>query len=381
MRSCVQLVDTLLSQRALSWKKILKIIGLSLLGIIALVLLSGFWFVSTSEQFGGVATDDRIKRYAQSPNFVDGKFVNDGPFNMDLDCHSIERMVKEMLSPDPNVSPSQNIAVLKMDSLDIAKHPDSLTRVTWFGHSTILLEMDGKRILFDPVFGQYAAPHPWLGRKRYNDEMPITIEKLPPLDAVIISHDHYDHLDYESIRKLKSKTSRFYVPLAVGNHLAAWGVPWNQIHEMDWWDEATFDDLYIACAPAKHMSGRGVNDQFSTLWGSWVIKGKQHSIYFSGDGGYGPRFKKIGEKYGPFDLGLLECGQYNDLWADVHMTPEQTAEAGIDLGAQLILPIHWGSFTLATHSWTEPAERVTAKGKEFEPSGIYPSNWRIAAGG
>ncbi|NNF01143.1 MAG: MBL fold metallo-hydrolase [Bacteroidia bacterium] len=342
-------------------KKVFKIIGLSLGSIIVIVLSSGFWFVSTSEQFGAGASDERIKSYMLSPNFVDGKFVNEGEFNMDINCHSIRQMLKEMLSPNPNVSPSQNIRVQKMDSLDIVNFPDSLTRVTWFGHSTVLVEIEGKKLLFDPHFNQYAAPHPWLGRKRYNAEMPIEIEKLPPVDAVIISHDHYDHLDYESIYKLRSKTAHFYVPLAVGNHLAAWGVSWDRIHEMDWWDEGGIDNLLIACTPSKHMSGRGTNDQFSTLWGSWVVKGKEHSAYFSGDGGYNDRFQKIGSKYGPFDIAFLECGQYNELWADVHMSPEQTAQAGIDLEANLILPIHWASFTLATHSWTDPIERVTAK--------------------
>ncbi|MBT8196021.1 MAG: MBL fold metallo-hydrolase [Bacteroidia bacterium] len=333
--------------------------------IIVILLLSGFWFITFSEQFGGTASEMRAKEYKSSPQYVNGKFQNSGAFNMEMDCHSIKKMMREMFNPHPNLSPSQNISVIKIDSMELATFPDTLTRVTWFGHSTILLEIDGKRILFDPVFGQYASPHPWLGRQRYNEEMPINIESLPFIDAVIISHDHYDHLDYESIAKLKSITKQFYVPLAVGNHLASWGISWDNIHEMDWWDENTLDELQIICAPSKHMSGRGMNDQFATLWGSWIIKGSEHSVYFSGDGGYGDRFNKIGEKYGPFDIGLLECGQYNELWADVHMTPEETVQAGRDIGAELILPIHWGSFSLATHSWTDPIDRVTANANEM----------------
>ena len=325
-------------------------------------------FVSFSAQFGGKASKEKMKQYESSPNYLDGKFVNQAEFNMAMDCHSVEKMMVEMFNPDPNIAPKKNLSVIKMDSLDITQYPDSMTRVTWFGHSTALLEIEGKKVLFDPVFGQYASPHPWLGRKRYNEEMPISIEKLPTIDAVIISHDHYDHLDYESIAELNSKTAQFFVPLGVGNHLAKWGVSWDKINEMDWWDETTLDDLTIACTPSRHMSGRGMSDQFATLWGSWVIKGASKSIFFSGDGGYGTRFQQIGEKYGPFDLSLIECGQYNNLWADVHMTPEETVQAGIDLQSKLTMPIHWGSFTLATHSWTDPIKRVTKESKRLHVS-------------
>lgn len=346
-------------------KKILKRIGIGLLLILGTILLMGFLFVSTSDQFGGTATADRLSRYQKSPNYKDGEFINNVPFNLEMDCHSIEKMIKDRWNPHPNLVPDHNIEVLKVDSLDIAAYADTTARVTWFGHSTVLVEMDGKRILFDPHFGQYASPHHWLGVQRYHEEMPMSAEKLPAIDAVIISHDHYDHLDYETIVALNEKTEHFYVPLGVGNHLAQWGVSWEKIQEMDWWEETQLDELLIACTPSKHMSGRGFNDQFSTLWASWVVGGTQEKIYFSGDGGYSPRFKKIAERYGPFDLAFLECGQYNKLWSDVHLMPEQTAQAGMELKAELVMPIHWGSFTLATHSWTDPVERLTKKAEEI----------------
>jgi L-ascorbate metabolism protein UlaG (beta-lactamase superfamily) len=217
------------------------------------------------------------------------------------------------------------------------------------------------------VFGQYAAPHPWLGRQRFNSQMPIEISELPEVDAVIISHDHYDHLDYQSIKELKDKVAHFFVPLGVGNHLRRWKVADANISELDWWQEEMYGDLKIAFTPSRHMSGRGLTDQSATLWGSWVIQSDSINIFFSGDGGYGKHFKTIGEKYGPFDVGLMECGQYNELWADVHMMPEETALAAEDVNARLIVPIHWGSFALATHSWIDPVERIlqaaTAKGQ------------------
>ncbi|NNC82476.1 MAG: MBL fold metallo-hydrolase [Flavobacteriales bacterium] len=354
-------------------KKFLKHIGIVLLALITIVVLTGSVFLNSSPQFGGQADEYRLTRYADSPNFENGKFVNDGPFNLEFDCHSIEKMIKDRFSSPPDVSPDRNIEVVKLDSLDIASYSDTLTRVTWFGHSTVLLEIDGKRLLFDPVFGQYVSPHPWLGEGRYQEEMPIDIAQLPHIDAIFISHDHYDHLDYESIIGLREKTARFFVPLGIGNHLAAWGIEWERIQEMDWWEESEFKELSIACTPSKHMSGRGLNDQFATLWSSWVVTGSNENIYFSGDGGYNDRFKRIKDKYGPFDFAMLECGQYNTLWADVHMMPEETAQAGIDLGAEVVMPIHWGSFTLATHSWTEPVERLTKEASKLDLTLSTPS--------
>lgn len=338
--------------------KILKRIFLGLLSLIALLVITGLAFLYLSPQFGGTATAAEITAYAETGHFENGIFTNDEVINMEMDCHSIQKMLREMLQPDPDIAPKQNVAVKKIAPESIFSKPDSLVRISWFGHSTFLIEMEGKNILLDPVFGQYAAPHPWLGRKRFNSEMPIDIEQLPAIDAVIISHDHYDHLDYESIAKLKDKTERFFVPLGVDNHLERWGVADGDISKMDWWEEEAFKDLTIAFTPSRHMSGRALTDQSATLWGSWVLKGKTKNIYFSGDGGYGEHFKAIGEKYGKFDIALMECGQYNELWADVHLTPEQTVVAGREVGAKMIVPIHWGAFALAMHSWTDPIERV-----------------------
>ena len=203
-------------------------------------------------------------------------------------------------------------------------------------------------------------------------ELPIEIESLPQIDVVILSHDHYDHLDYGSIIKLKDKVGMFYVPLGLGAHLIEWGVPIERVKELDWWEEIVHDRLVFKCAPAQHFSGRGMTDRMNTLWASWVIQSEKENIFFSGDSGYGNHFKAIGEKYGPFDFAMIECGQYNDLWSDIHMFPEETAQAAVDLEAKRMMPIHWGAFKLALHEWTDPVERVIKKAKELKVEIVVP---------
>jgi len=345
------------SMKILKW--FFRILG----GLIALILIIGITFYLTSPQFGGKPTEEEISFYQQTGHYDEG-FLNDEPADMEYSFDRIKKMVKEMGNPNPRVAPKSDVPVQDVTLESILSFSDSTVRLTWFGHSTFLVEMEGMKILFDPVFSAVPAPHPLLGRKRFNSQMPISIEELPPLDAVILSHDHYDHLDYASIDELREKTDHFFVPLGVDNHLEAWNIPDEKIHALDWWEESQLGDLIIALAPSRHFSGRGIGDQAATLWGSWVLKGEQ-SVYFSGDGGYGKHFKEIGEKYGPFDIGLMECGQYNRLWADIHMMPEQTAQAGLDIQADMIVPIHWGAFQLATHSWTDPVERVTVAASEL----------------
>ncbi len=187
---------------------------------------------------------------------------------------------------------------------------------------------------------------------------------LPSIDAILISHDHYDHLDYGSIRQLKDKTKYFFVPLGVGAHLQHWGVEASKITELDWWQSADIDGMTFTATPARHFSGRGLTDRDKTLWASWVIKGQDNNIYFSGDSGYRTHFKQIGEQYGPFDFTMIECGQYNEKWEAIHMMPEQSLQAHIDLQGKMMMPIHWGAFNLAVHPWKEPVERLLKAKKE-----------------
>lgn len=341
------------------------------LGITLLLFLIGTLFVNLSPQFGGKHSDADKLRYAESGNYEKGKFENQVPANMDMSFTEITSLLKKYIKGVPNSEPDFDLPIVKADSAKIAQK-DTLTKLIWFGHSAFLLQMEGKNILIDPMLGKVPSPHPWLGKARYEKELPIEIAQLPQIDAIIFSHDHYDHLDYGSIQLLKGKTKHFFVPLGVGAHLKAWGIPEDTIQELNWWDETALDDLSLVFAPSRHFSGRGLGDRFSTLWGSWVIKGSNDNIYFSGDGGYGPHFKEIGEKYGPFDFAMMECGQYNKRWADIHMMPEETAQAAIDVKANLFMPIHWATFTLALHSWTDPVERVTAKAQELNAPIFVP---------
>lgn len=337
---------------------------LLVLSIILLLVIGGILFVNLSPEFGGDSTPEDLEKYSKLDYFSEGKFSNLMETNMDMDFVKAVEMLPEFFKNDPSRKPSFDIPVISRDSLELVNNSIP-TRLVWFGHSAFLLQIDGKNILIDPMLGEVPAPNPLLGKKRFFKDLPIEIEQLPVIDMIIISHDHYDHLDYRSIKKLKEKTKEFYVPLGVGAHLKLWGIDENVIKEMKWWESINTSNLTLTFAPARHFSGRGPTNRFSTLWGSWVIKGEKENLYFSGDGGYGSHFKEIGEKYGPFDFAMMECGQYNENWKDIHMAPEETAIAASDVNSKVFMPIHWGAFSLAMHSWTDPVERVTAKAIEI----------------
>lgn len=226
------------------------------------------------------------------------------------------------------------------------------------GHSTVLIRLDGEYLLTDPVFSNRASPVQWLGPKRFH-QSPISIEDLPELKAVIISHDHYDHLDKASVLALEGKVKRFIVPLKVGDHLRRWGVEDSKITELDWWEGTGFGSLTITATPAQHFSGRGLLDRDKTLWASWVIEGEQAKLFFSGDSGYFSGFREIGERFGPFDVTMIEIGAYNELWKEIHMLPEEGVQAHVDLQGKAMLPIHNSTFDLALHDWFEPLESAS----------------------
>ena len=303
---------------------------------------------------GTTPDGDRLELIKKSPQWKTDKFENGIPEEM-----NVKDAIASMFNTSPVSQPNGEIPLLKPEFTDPV--PAGL-RVSWFGHSTLLIEIDGKRLLIDPVWGERTSPSGCMGPERFHP-MPLEIAELPKIDAVLFSHDHYDHLDYPTIQAIKDWELPFIAPLGIGAHLEYWGVPAKNIVEKDWWDEFKLGELTLACTPARHFSGRGVLDRKKTLWAGWAILGPNHRVYYSGDTAMFPGFKEIGDKYGPFDIGLIESGAYNPAWADVHLGPEQAIQAHIDAKADLFLPVHWGSFKLAPHGWTEPIERVLVAAK------------------
>jgi len=342
-----------------------------ILSIVIVFAIAVAAFMNFHPVFGEKANADQIKQYQKSKNFKDGIFQNGTKTIMEMGFWTGLKMIPEYLNKTGR-EPKFDIPVRKLDSLEIQKRIGQEARLTWFGHSTFLLEIDGLKVLIDPMFGESPSPVAAFGSKRYSKELPIEIEKLPEIDLVIFSHDHYDHLDYGSVLKLKDKVKQFYVPLGLGNHLIKWGINSEIIKEMDWWEETSFKGLNLTCAPARHFSGRGFGDRFSTLWASWAIKGQADNIFFSGDSGFGPHFKEIGERLGPFNFAMMECGQYNERWENIHMTPEETIKASLDVQAKQMMPIHWGAFTLALHPWTESVIRAVAEAEKQNVTMVLP---------
>ena len=239
------------------------------------------------------------------------------------------------------------------------RKPRSGLRATWLGHSTVLLEMDGLRVLTDPVWGQRASPSQWAGPKRFQP-VPVEVEALPALDVVVITHDHYDHLDFTTIRALARQSVPFVTSLGVGAHLEAWDIPAERIFELDWWESYELPDagLTITAAPSQHFSGRTLGGRNATLWSSMVMRSERHSVFFSGDTGLTTEYAGIGERLGPFDLVMLEVGAFHPAWGHIHLGPGNAVEAWQLLGSGSLLPVHWGTFSLAMHAWDEPAETL-----------------------
>ncbi len=338
--------------------KILKKMLIGILGIILLIVITVTIFVNTSPQFGGKASELSLARINKSANFINGAFKNQQKTLQNTGFKW--KTIPQFFTDGNNKTPQKELPYIPL-SKEFFNNKPQQPRITWFGHSTLFIEMDGMNIFIDPMLGEVPAPHPLLGNARFNKKLPISIENLPEIDLVLISHDHYDHLDYESIQHLKDKVKQFYVPLGIKAHLTEWGVSEEKIKEFDWWETSTINRVEFVSTPARHFSGRGLTNRNSTLWSSWVLKSKTSSIFFSGDSGFGEHFKEIGEKYGPFDFAMMECGQYNEQWSQIHMTPEETIQATIDVQSKLMMPIHWGAFKLALHSWNDPIIRATKK--------------------
>jgi L-ascorbate metabolism protein UlaG (beta-lactamase superfamily) len=331
------------------------------------------------QAFGKSADGDRLVRMQSSPQWDDGVFENPQPLWNDGWA-----MLTGLFGASDHLAPEDPIPVQEMDPAMFDAAPPSGLRVTWLGHSTILVEIDGHRVITDPVFGPRSSPLTWIGPSRWYPP-PIALDALPSIDAVVLSHDHYDHLDYTTIVAMKDWDTTFIAPLGVGSHLAYWGVPADRIVELDWWERTKVGSLELVCTPARHASGRHLFDQNHTLWAGWAILGAEHRVYFSGDTGLFPAMSEIGDKLGPFDLTMIEAGAYGQAWPDWHIGPEQAVRAHGMVRGEVFLPIHWGLFNLAYHGWTEPIERSVAAaeaagvqivaprpGQSFEPETAPP---------
>ena len=304
---------------------------------------------------GHRATGARRQRMTRSPEWRDGAFVNPQPI-----VNHVRPMVHGWLAPDPATNPTTPPPTMHPD-LRVA--PASGLRVTWLGHSSMLVEIDGKRILTDPVWSERVTPIRGIGPRRWYPP-PLPLDELPPIDAVVISHDHFDHLDRSTVVALDGRGTTFIVPLGVGAHLEYWGIPAAHITELDWWQRHRVGALEIVSTPSRHASGRQLFDRDATLWCGYAFLGPRHRVYYSGDTGLFPRMHDIGAQLGPFDLTMIEIGQYSQAWPDWHSGPEQAVIAHQWVRGKIMLPVHWGLFALASHGWTEPIERVLVAAKD-----------------
>ncbi|WP_322366853.1 MBL fold metallo-hydrolase [Pseudomonas sp. Teo4] len=286
----------------------------------------------------------------------DGRFHNQVLLPQDGALKKLRIGLKYLvLRKPPETRPAAPISVQAMTRQQVLDAPDhSLWRL---GHSTVLIKLRGRFFITDPVFAERASPVQWAGPLRFHAP-PLGLDELPPLAAVVLSHDHYDHLDEQAIRQLAPRAERFLAPLGVGDLLMEWGVPAQKVTQLDWWQETEVDGVRFVATPAQHFSGRGLFDSNRRLWASWVVIDEQMKLFFSGDTGYFDGFRQIGERFGPFDLTLIETGAYNVAWPSVHMQPEQSLQAHLDLRGRWLLPIHNGTFDLSIHAWQEPFERI-----------------------
>ncbi|MEL6770714.1 MAG: MBL fold metallo-hydrolase [Bacteroidota bacterium] len=339
------------------WRRIVG--GLSL----AVVLLLTLLMFDAWKALGTKPAGERLVRLEASPQYRDGRFVNVLP--QGNAAPSMGTMREFFFGGSDHRTPAAPPPTVARTAADFAAVPDDL-RVTWLGHSTFLVELDGVRLLIDPVWGERVSPSSFIGSRRFHAP-PLPLDALPPVDAVLISHDHYDHLDFPTIRTLTSpafadRVPRFLVPLGIGAHLEYWGVDPARIEEVDWWDEKEVgtgtNTVRLVSTPARHFSGRFVNDRDATLWTGWAFLGAERRVFYSGDTALTPSFAEVGERLGPFDLTLIEVGAYNEAWSDVHLGPEQAVAVHRMVRGEVMMPVHWCTFDLSLHGWTEPAERV-----------------------
>ena len=347
-----------------------------LLFIVASVLFLKHW-----PSFGGTISGERLQRAQASSHYHDGKFTNTLPHPA-LESGDIWGYLKEQFFGDQIRVPPSTIPISAISPASLQIQPSSGLRAIWLGHSSVYVELDGLRLMVDPVFSEYASPINGIGPKRFHAP-PIALTDLPRIDAVLISHDHYDHLDMRTIKFLSTKGTHFFVPLGVGSHLDEWEIPESQITELDWWESTDIKGLTIVCTPAQHYSSRGIFDYKETFWSSWSIIGPKHRVFYSGDTGFSDHFQQIGNQLGPFDLGIIRIGQYGPgaSWIYSNMDPEDAVKAHLAVRARHMLPVHWGTFNLAFHDWDEPIKRAVKAANEQNVDLVTPRVGEVVIAG
>jgi L-ascorbate metabolism protein UlaG (beta-lactamase superfamily) len=337
--------------------------GVVALALPAAALAATAWVVLSQPQFGARMEGARLERAKANPQYRDGRFVNverEAPTSFaDLREYAVRQFSGDEVRVPP--APLPVLAVAKAE-LAAAPAPDRL-RAFWIGHASVYVEIDGTRVLLDPVFAERVSPLP-VGPRRFHPP-PVALADLPKIDAVLVSHDHYDHLDMATVQALAARGTRFFVPLGIGAHLERWGVPPAQIEEMEWWQRRPLGALEVVCTPTRHYSGRGLGDRSATLWSSWSVLGPRHRFFYSGDTGYSAHFREIGDRLGPFDLAFVKIGAYGPgrAWTDIHMPPESSVQASREIRARRMFPVHWSTFNLAYHDWDEPVRRALAEAR------------------
>jgi L-ascorbate metabolism protein UlaG (beta-lactamase superfamily) len=332
-------------------------VGRAIAFVVGVLLFLAWLSTDHFRAFGGSPSETTLARMGSSGHFKDGEFENLEPTDVMRKGAYLGSLADWALGKEMRV-PTCPLPLFPDVAARLRVPPATGLRVTWLGHSTALVEVDGKVILTDPIWSERASPSEWVGPKRFHPP-PIAVADLPRLDAVVISHEHYDHLDMRTVRSLAPRGVVFHVPLGVGAHLAAWGVGAAQVVEHDWWEGADLGDgTRLVSTPARHFNGRGVPWRTGALWTSWSIVGPRHRVFVSGDTGLTDSLREIGEREGPFDVALIEIGQYHPSWGDIHLGPGGALEALGRLRAKTILPIHWSTFALGYHAWSEPAETL-----------------------
>ncbi len=323
------------------------------------------------KQFGGKVTKTLEERYSQSQQWDGNRFENIEKTTMDISPFEIPKLLYKQFFEKKGREPDEKLPLLPFNKEAFLK-PSKKMKFIWYGHSVLLLRIENKTILIDPMFGPNAAPISPFPITRFSDNTLDLIEDFPDIDLVLLTHDHYDHLDLASIALLTPKVKEYYVALGCSRHLEKWGVSKEKIQEFDWWDASDFNGINITFTPTRHFSGRGLTDRAKSLWGGWVLKTELENIYFSGDSGYGHHFKDVGAKLGPFDFAFMECGQYNENWHLIHMFPEESVRAAEDARVNKIMPVHWAGFPLAQHHWKDPIERFIKTAEKENRPHIHP---------